>query len=546
MYLNTLELPNEPVPLGSPFYIERPPIEQQVYQEITKPGCVIRVKAPRKMGKSSLLLRIIDFVKHQNYRTIYLDFQQAEAEIFDSLDKFLRWFCANIAHQLQLAANLEEYWDKELGSKVSCSIYFQDYLLSKLESPLVLALNEVNRIFEHPKIAQDFLALLRSWHEEGKQVDIWQQLRLVICHSTEVYINLNIHQSPFNIGLDIDLPEFTTEQIQHLVRLHKLDYQLKVPQIVSMQKMLGGHPYLVRVALYELAKNPKMILENLLQLAPTITGIYHAHLRNLLVTLQNNPVLEIALKQVINNASGVEINHILAYKLESMGLVKVNGNLCKISCELYRQYFALQNLEELNLQDKLTQLKKENLELKHLATTDDISQVANRRYFDIRLKELWFNLASEMAPLSMILCEIDYLKLYCDANGKQAENNCLQQIASILETCVKACYFSESWSGIIARYDYQQFAMILPNINSSNASILAEKIREEVKKLGILHNLAYDGLPARVVTVSLGVACTIPNAQVSTSILVDAAAEALNQSKRNDRNRTYVSSTLNY
>ncbi|MBW4512983.1 MAG: AAA-like domain-containing protein [Scytonematopsis contorta HA4267-MV1] len=546
MYLNTLELPNEPVALGSPFYIERPPIEQQVYQEITKPGCVIRVKAPRKMGKSSLLLRIIDFVKHQNYRTIYLDFQQAEAEVFDSLDKFLRWFCANIAHQLQLSANLEEYWDKELGSKVSCSIYFQDYLLSKLESPLVLALNEVNRIFEYPKIAQDFLALLRSWHEEGKQVDIWQQLRLVICHSTEVYINLNIHQSPFNIGLNIELPEFTTEQIQHLVRLHKLDYQLKMPQIVSMNKMLGGHPYLVRVALYELAKNPKMILDNLLQLAPTINGIYHAHLLNLLVILQNNPALEIALKQVINNASGVEINHILAYKLESMGLVKVSGSLCKISCELYRQYFALQNLEELNLQDKLTQLRKENLELKHLVITDDISQVANRRYFDIRLKELWFNLASEMASLSMILCEIDYLKLYGDANGKQAENNCLQQIASILETCVKACYFSESWSGIIARYDYQQFAMVLPNINSSNACILAEKIRKEVKKLGILHNLAYDGLPARVVTVSLGVACTIPNAQVSTSILVDAAAEALNQSKRNDRNRTYVSSTLNY
>jgi diguanylate cyclase (GGDEF)-like protein len=544
MYLDTLELPNEPVAVGSLFYIERPPIEQQVYQEITKPGCVVRVKAPNKMGKSSLLLRIIDFAKHQNYRTIYLDFQLAEIEIFDSLDKFLRWFCANIAHQLQLAANLEEYWDKELGCKVSCSIYFQDYLLSKLGSPLVLALNEVNRIFEYPKIAQDFLALLRFWHEESKQVEIWQKLRLVICHSTEVYINLNIHQSPFNIGLDIELPEFTIEQIQHLVRIHKLDYQM--PQIVLIQKMLGGHPYLVRVALYELAKHPKISLENLLQLAPTITGIYHAHLRNLLVTLQNYPALEIALKQVISNASGVEINHTLAYKLESMGLVKINGNLCKISCELYRQYFALQNLEELNLQDKLTQLRKENLELKHLVITDDISQVANRRYFDTRFKELWFNLASEIVPLSMILCEIDYLKFYGDANGKQAENNCLQQIASMLETCVKACYFSESWSGIIARYDYQQFAIVMPNINSSNAFTLAEKIRKEVKKLRILHNLTYGGLPARVITASLGVACTIPNAQVPASILVDAAAEALNQSKRNDRNRTYVSPTLNY
>ncbi|RUT08541.1 hypothetical protein DSM106972_017090 [Dulcicalothrix desertica PCC 7102] len=546
MHSLILELPNEPVPIGSVFYVERPPVEQQVYQEITKPGCIIRIKAPRKMGKSSLLLRIIDFVKYQKYRTIYLDFQLADREIFKSLDKFLRWFCANIAYQLKIKENLEEYWDEELGSKVNCSIYFQDYLLSYIESPLVLALNEVNRLFEYPEIAQDFLGLLRSWHEVGKHEEIWRQLRLVICHSTEVYINLNINQSPFNIGLNINLAEFTTKQIQNLVRLHKLDCQLEISQILSIQEMLGGHPYLVRLALYELAKNPKLTLEELLQSSPTTTGIYSAHLRSLLVTLQNNLALGMALKQVVNNLDGVEINHILAYQLESMGLVKLIGSLCKVSCELYRQYFASQNFDELNLQDKLLQLQKENVELKQLAITDGLTQVANKHYFDIRLEQLWHELASEMAPLSLILCEIDYLKLYSDTNGKQAENSCLQQIARVLETKVKSSSVSYSCSRLVARYDYQQFAILLPQMNSLITSKLAENIRNEVINLGILHNFAYDGFPARVVTVSFGLACTIPNSQASTSILVDAAAEALHKSKRNNRNCTYVSSTLNH
>jgi diguanylate cyclase (GGDEF)-like protein len=451
-----------------------------------------------------------------------------------------------VTRQLQLTSKLEEYWDEELGSKMSCSVYFQDYLLLAIDSPLVLALNEVNRLFEYPIIAKDFLAMLRAWHEESRQREILQKLRLVVCHSTEVYITLNIHQSPFNVGLNIELPEFTTEQIQHLAQLHGLDCQIKMPQVLSLQKMLGGHPYLVRLALYELAKNPDKTLEQLLQEAPTITGVFSAHLRNLLVTLQNNPVLEMALKNVINNPDGVELNHILAYKLESMGLVKLNGSLCQISCDLYRQYFASQNQEDLTLKDNLVQLQQENLALQKLAITDDVTKVANRRYFDRCLEQHWQNLAEQMAPLSLILCEIDYLKFYGAANGKQAEDNCLQQIASVIENLVKRPSFSKLRLGIVARYDYQQFAILLLDRNTLIAYKLAEIIRNEVKKIGILHNSVYSGFPARVVTISLGVAGTIPDAQAPTSILVDAALLALNEAKRKERNCTYVSSTLNY
>ncbi|WP_260447161.1 AAA-like domain-containing protein, partial [Nostoc sp. 2RC] len=120
------------------------------------------------MGKSSLLNRMIAYAKEQNYQVIYLDFQEADEEVFASLDKFLRWFCIYITKQLNLISCLDDFWDTEMGSKVSCKIYFEAYLLQQISSnPVILALNEVQRVFEHPNIAQDFLPMLRFWHEQA-------------------------------------------------------------------------------------------------------------------------------------------------------------------------------------------------------------------------------------------------------------------------------------------------------------------------------------------------------------------------------------------
>ena len=90
-----------------------------------------------------------------------------------------------------------------MGSKVSCTIYLQQYVLTQISSPLVLALNEVNRIFEYPKIAREFLALLQSWHEEAKRIKTLEKLRLIVLHSTEIYIPLRLTESPFNVGLPL-------------------------------------------------------------------------------------------------------------------------------------------------------------------------------------------------------------------------------------------------------------------------------------------------------------------------------------------------------
>ncbi|NEO58468.1 MAG: protein kinase [Okeania sp. SIO3B5] len=333
-----LETPSGQVPLSSHFYIERSPIESECFQAIVKLNALIRIKAPRQMGKSSLLSRILDYASQQGCRTVYLDFRTIDAEFLENLDQFLQWFCANVSDELDLEEKLEKYWKKVLGVKKRCTKYFEKYLLTEINKPIVLGLDEVDQVFQNPDLATQFFSLLRAWQEQGKNHPDWQRLRLIIVHSKEVYIPLNIHQSPFNVGLGIELPEFNLEQVKDLVQRHGLIWSNE--QIERLMEILGGHPYLVRLALYEIA-NRKMTLERLLELAPTDEGPYYNHLHRHLLNLQKDENLRTAITKVVNAETPVEIGTIEGFKLRSMGLVKFRGNAVLPLCGLYREYFRV-------------------------------------------------------------------------------------------------------------------------------------------------------------------------------------------------------------
>ncbi|AFZ07219.1 adenylate/guanylate cyclase [Oscillatoria nigro-viridis PCC 7112] len=334
--LLNLDNPEGSVSLDSPLYIDRPPIESDCYQTIVKAGALIRIKAPRQMGKTSLVQRILYRAKEQGYQTAYLNFQWADGSFLTNLDELLQWFCGEITNELNLEDRLGEYWKGILGSKNKSTKYFQRYLLSNSDRPVVLGLDEVDRIFPHSEIATDFFGLLRAWHERGKNEEIWKKLRLVISHSQEVYIPLNINQSPFNVGLPVELPELNQKQVTDLVNRHRLN--LSNQEICDLMEMVGGHPYLVRVALYQIARG-RITLDSLLKVAPTEEGPYYDHLRRHLVNLETDAELAATIRQVINSEQPVEIHTREAFKLRSMGLIKFQGNAVMPLCGLYCQYF---------------------------------------------------------------------------------------------------------------------------------------------------------------------------------------------------------------
>ncbi|MBN3907921.1 MAG: AAA-like domain-containing protein [Nostoc sp. NMS1] len=329
------EFPEGQVPLDSAFYVERSLVEAECYRAITQPGALIRIKAPRRMGKTSLMARILAQAAKSGYRAVPINFQLADKATFNDLEKCLQWFCASVSLGLRLPNKLTEYWDALFGSKISCKMYFEQYLLTQIKAPLVLALDDVDRLFQYPDLADEFFGLLRTWHEEAKNRDIWKKLRLVVAHSTEVYIPLNVNKSPFNVGLPIELQPFTNEQVQNLVKQYGLDWSDQ--EIEQLMALVDGHPYLVRLALYHIQQQ-QMPLEQFWR-SHTLNGIYRDHLQQQLWSLQQHPELAAAFTKVVTETAPVELDLAQAFQLQSMGLVHLHGKQVTPSCKLYWEYF---------------------------------------------------------------------------------------------------------------------------------------------------------------------------------------------------------------
>ncbi len=266
---------NSPQPLSTkPFYIERQPYENECFQEIVKLGALIRIKAPQEMGKTYLMKNILAHAKAKKYQTQVFSFELSDSTIFTDLTKFSQWFCAGIGQSLGLQNKLADYWDDIFGCNYNTTIYFEKYLLANLSNPLVIALDRVDIVFEHLQIANDFCALLRAWNQRANQGDdigkVWQNLRLIIVHSTEVYGSLDINHSPLGgVGLVVKLSEFSFEQVQELANKYQLSWSNT--EIKQLMALVGGHPALIARNLEQITRN-NITINQLLQTAATESG----------------------------------------------------------------------------------------------------------------------------------------------------------------------------------------------------------------------------------------------------------------------------------
>ncbi|MBP0020757.1 MAG: AAA-like domain-containing protein [Cyanobacteria bacterium SBLK] len=325
-------------------YIKRPPIENHCYQTISKPGTLLRIKAPRRMGKSLLLNKIHEYALKENYVYVSLSLLWADNGILTNSNTFLKWFCCVIGQQLKQPNKLAEFWEDDLGDSYNCKIYFEEYLLESLKSPLVLALDDIETVLNHSKIAEDFFKILRAWNELAKTQLPWKNLRIVISYSTEIYIELDINHSPFNVGVPIELPEFTPDQIMELAKRHKLDCStigFDKKSVDNFYNLIGGHPYLIQRAISCL-KQEQCTLKELLETASTDSGIYQDHLRGIFAYLKEFPELVEVMKKVLRESQEniVQLDPISTFKLQSLGLVKLENQGIKTASKLYQSYFS--------------------------------------------------------------------------------------------------------------------------------------------------------------------------------------------------------------
>ncbi|UIE39193.1 diguanylate cyclase domain-containing protein [Leptodesmis sichuanensis] len=173
-------------------------------------------------------------------------------------------------------------------------------------------------------------------------------------------------------------------------------------------------------------------------------------------------------------------------------------------------------------------LQAANQELQRLAHQDGLTQIANRRCFDLCLNQEWRRLMREVQPLSLILCDVDFFKAYNDTYGHQAGDNCLRRIASAIATAVKRP------SDVVARYGGEEFVLILPNTPASGALYVAQEIQEAVRALELVHA---GSQISPYITLSMGVTAVIPKANLSPMSLIAAADRALYRAKLAGRDR---------
>jgi diguanylate cyclase (GGDEF)-like protein len=172
-------------------------------------------------------------------------------------------------------------------------------------------------------------------------------------------------------------------------------------------------------------------------------------------------------------------------------------------------------------------LKRQSDLFKSMALFDGLTGIANRRHFESSIHLDWLQCAREQTPISLLLMDIDHFKQFNDCYGHQAGDQCLQKVAKSLSTVLGRPY------DLVARYGGEEFAIILPKTNHEGAIYVAQNIISAVKNLGIPHIKSNTGL----ITLSTGVATTIPHYKTSPDTLISEADKALYKAKENGRNQ---------
>jgi diguanylate cyclase (GGDEF)-like protein len=174
-----------------------------------------------------------------------------------------------------------------------------------------------------------------------------------------------------------------------------------------------------------------------------------------------------------------------------------------------------------------TQWQQQISQANVLASSDGLTQIANRRRFDEYLTEQWQKMARAQAPLSIVLCDIDFFKQYNDTYGHPAGDACLKQVVKALNSVIFRS------TDLLARYGGEEFAAILPQTDQKQAFNVAQRMQAAIAHLKIPHDASAIG---SYVTISIGIASGIPSEHYSASLLLDEADRKLYDAKHRGRN----------
>jgi len=295
---------------------------------------------------------------------------------------------------------------------------------------------------------------------------------------------------------------------------------LKMPQEITQKGLTNIH----YTFLFIFISNLLILIITLLVLKQTIYSPLQQTLANH-VSLLSNPNSENSHSFSTNYQDNVDLlTQYLDNMLEKIEnrTVELEEELEKVNEELTQDIIHRKQIEQ--------ELHKTNEELQRLVSLDSLTNIANRRRFDEHFDQEWKRSRREKKPITLIMCDVDFFKLYNDTYGHQLGDKCLRVIAKAISKQIKRP------SDLVARYGGEEFAVILPNTKAEGAVKVAEAIRLELEHLKIAHLSS----PNKIVTLSLGVSSLPTRPPFSQKILLTLADKALYEAKKRGRNRTVL------
>jgi serine/threonine-protein kinase len=302
----------------------------------TVSGQTLLIEAPRQMGKSSLLRRYLADCSQAGKRTAYVDLSGLD---FDSYGGLLTGIAAELSQEL----GMDEASPPAISKSQQLTHWVQQRILSPGAEPVALAFDEVDSIFAQD-YRQKFFALLRSWHNRRPPANSpWRKLDLALVISTEPHLLIDdLSLSPFNVGNRIRLQPFTAEECQRLNQLHHrlTGRQLDETQVNQLRELLGGQPYLTRLAYHLVLVDQAYGFDDFMRAAETDESPFADHLRALLSRLRKQPDynLAVAFRQIIQQ--GQTDDQAAALRLKAAGLVRDEGARAVPANGLYAHFFG--------------------------------------------------------------------------------------------------------------------------------------------------------------------------------------------------------------
>ncbi len=331
-----LEATSGAVPLDSEFYVIRP-ADRQFLAPINRKDSIVLVKGARQMGKTSLLARGLQQARQANARVALTDFQKLNNDQLSSAKAFFVAIGEFLADSLQLDVHPSDKWDDRRGPNANFDSFVRHAILKVVDTHLVWGLDEVDRLFTCP-FGGEVFALFRTWHNERAldPAGPWFKLTLAIAYATEAHLFItDVNQSPFNVGTRVTLQDFTLEQVADL----NVRYGSPLSdgrEVLRLYKLIGGHPFLTRRGLYELA-TCGLGIDEFESAAVDEAGPFGDHLRRILVMLAKDPELLEAMVAILKGDPCPDPGSF--YRLRSAGIIDgASAHEVGPRCELYTAY----------------------------------------------------------------------------------------------------------------------------------------------------------------------------------------------------------------